>query len=115
MSHGMLKCIGSNVRLKNKFGEGYTLKVNFNQENEEAVTSFVKEILPGSSLAESFPGNFSYSIPSKDLVMSTLISNLLSNKDKVGIKDWGISQTTLEDVFLNIVKHDEGTHAAQPV
>jgi len=110
MSHGILKCIGSNVRLKNKFGEGYTLKLNFDQENEEGITSYVKQILPTSHLAETFPGNFTFSVPTADLKMSYIISTLLAEREKRGIKDWGLSQTTLEDVFLNIVKHDEGAN-----
>ena len=38
MSRGNLKCLGTNVHLKNKFGEGYSLKINFNPENEEIVS-----------------------------------------------------------------------------
>jgi len=107
MSHGALKCLGTNVRLKNKFGEGYTLKVNFEQEDEETVVKFVKQIVPNAEIAETFPGNYSFAIPSANLVMSEVISALLADKGAHGIKDWGLSQTTLEDVFLNIVKHDE--------
>jgi len=109
MSHGRLKCLGSNVRLKNRFGQGYTLRVNFDIEDEELVTGFIKKILPTSELVESFPGNYSYGIPTKDLIMSELLSTMLEQKEKNKIKDWGISQTTLEDVFLNIVKNDEYT------
>jgi len=106
MSHGTLKCIGNNIRLKNKFGEGYSLKINFEPENETKIVEYIKSLLPAAELKEDFPGNFTYSIPSSQLVMSNVISSLLADKD-IGIKDWGLSQTTLEDVFLNIVKNDE--------
>jgi len=32
---------------------------------------------------------------------------MMLTSENSGILDWGISQTTLEDVFLNIVKNDE--------
>jgi len=39
--------------------------------------------------------------------MSELLQEMISHKDSVNIQEWGISQTTLEDVFLNIIKSDE--------
>lgn len=110
MSKGNLKCLGSNVRLKNKFGEGYSLKVNFSPENEELTTGFVKKILPTASPEESFAGNITYRIPSAGFAMSELLTQMIQHKDDAKILDWGVSQTTLEDVFLNIVRSDEAEH-----
>jgi len=107
MSRGCLQCLGSNVRLKNKFGEGYTLKINFNPKDVDQVTSFISSVLPNSKLTESFPGNYTYQIPSEGFSLSSLFNTLVKQKDSVGILDWGVSQTSLEDVFLNIVKRDE--------
>lgn len=128
MSRGCLQCLGSNVRLKNKFGEGYTLKINFNPKDVDQVTSFISSMLPNSKLTESFPGiffnffnfkinliflffsfkgNYTYQIPSEGFSLSSLFNTLVKQKDSVGILDWGVSQTSLEDVFLNIVKRDE--------
>jgi len=107
MSRGNLRCLGSNVRLKNKFGEGYSLKVNFEPENEESVAGFVKSILPTASVEENFAGNCTYHIPAKGFLMSFLIQEMLEHKESAHIADWGVSQTTLEDVFLNIVRADE--------
>jgi len=105
MAHGALQCLGSNIRLKNKYGEGYSLKVNFAQENEEVVVAYVKEILPTAVITETFPGNLTFGIPTSDLVMSQALSSLIADKERSKIRDWGLSQTTLEDVFLNIVKN----------
>jgi len=107
MSKGNLRCLGANVHLKNKFGEGYTLNVNFDPQDEETTTGFLKKILPNATIEESFAGNVSYRIPSKEFVMSDLLSQMIENKEAAKILDWGVSQTTLEDVFLNIVRKDE--------
>jgi len=109
ISRGTMKCLGSNIRLKNKFGAGYSFKINFNPEKADLAKEFVKKILPTAELQESFPGNFTYRIHRQDFVMSSTLQQVLSCKDEYGIRDWGISQTTLEDVFLNIVKNDEST------
>jgi len=111
MSRGALKCLGANVRLKNKFGEGYTLKINFDVEDEELATGYIKKILPQAVLIETFPGNYSYGIPSKDFVISKFLKKMIKKKDKYKIYDWGITQSSLQDVFLNIVKNDEQANA----
>ena len=112
VSKGNLRCVGSNVRLKNRFGEGYSLKINFEHDDEAKNNASIHEIIPNAVLEESFAGNCTYRIPSAGFVMSDVLSKMLQHKEKAGILDWGVSQTTLEDVFLNIVKHDEtdGTH-----
>jgi len=110
ISRGALKCIGTNARLKSKFGAGYTFKINFEPKNEEQATAFMKKVLPQGHLEESFPGNFTYRVDANDFVMSKTLQMVLENKDAFGIRDWGITQTTLEDVFLNIVKNDEVEH-----
>jgi len=105
MSKGLLKAIGSNVRLKNKFGEGYSLKLNVIHEKEEEVIQLISKILPEAELVDHLPGSLTFRV-SKNLKMSQLLTDL-SNFKGGGISDWGLSQTTLEDVFLNIVKKDE--------
>jgi hypothetical protein len=67
----------------------------------------IKSVLPTSVLEDSIPGNYTFRIPTEGFRMSNMLAALLENKEKMGIKDWGISQTSLEDVFLNIVKNDE--------
>ncbi len=67
----------------------------------------IKQVLPSAELEDSMPGNYTYRIPIQGFKMSSMLSALIDNKESMGIKDWGISQTSLEDVFLNIVKNDE--------
>jgi len=110
MSKGQLKVVGTNVRLKSQYGEGYSLKVNFDPERSEELKEYIQSIAPSSHIVDSLPGNYTYQIPAKDFKMSVILSDLIQNKNKL-IKDWGISQTTLEDVFLNIVKADESGHS----
>jgi len=107
MSHGALKCIGPNVRLKNKFGEGYMLKISFEDQMEKKIIKLIKKKLPTAELSESFSGSMTFRIPSKDLVMSSLLKMMIKKKDKFSIYDWGITQSSIQDVFLNIIKNDE--------
>lgn len=44
--------------------------------------------------------------------ISKLLDQMESLKEELNIEDWGISQTSLEEVFLNIVK-DEDADASE--
>jgi len=107
MSKGSLRCVGSNLHLKNKYGQGFTIKFNTNQYKEENAEAFISSVLPTATLIEAIGGSLKYQVARKDLVVSKLFATMMNAGDSSGILDWGISQTTLEDVFLNIVKNDE--------
>lgn len=41
------------------------------------------------------------------LEVSKVFSEMESHKEELGISDWGISQSTLEDVFMEVVGSSE--------
>jgi len=100
-------CLGTQLHLKNRFGEGYTLHVNFSAANEANVLSFVEKLLPTATLMENFAGNCIYQVKRTDLTVSDLFEQMESNRESVGFEDWGVTQTTLEDVFVRIARRDE--------
>lgn len=93
-------CLGTQLHLKNKFGEGYTLHVNFTSENEQNVLNFISELIPDATLMENFAGNCIYQVKKSDLTISNLFEDMEKNKQQVGIIDWGVTQTTYVVSFL---------------
>lgn len=87
-------CLGTQLHLKHKFGEGYTLHVNFKSEDENNVLNFIGELLPDSTLMENFAGNCIYQVKKNDLTISNLFEDMEKNKQEIGIIDWGVTQTT---------------------
>lgn len=72
---------------------------------------YLKKILPKSNLVQEFNGNFIYQVPLENLVVSELFQQIEQVKERFQISgmsnievDWGISQATLEDVFMRIVE-----------
>ncbi len=112
MSKGQLKCIGTSMHLKNKFGSGYRLSVNYATKDEEQVEGYIREITGNRCVINSrFAGNLVFDLP-KSMFAESSISNFMTKledgKQQVGINDWAFAQTTLEDVFMNIIREDEG-------
>jgi ABC-type multidrug transport system ATPase subunit len=112
MSQGKLKCIGTSMHLKNKFGSGYRLSVNYVHQNEEQVDQFIHKLCNDDCVINSrFAGNMVYDLPKSifvDISISDFMAELENGKANVGINDWTFAQSTLEDVFMNIIREDEG-------
>lgn len=106
MVNGQFECIGSPQHLKVKFGRGANLIINFNHEADvAAIKSFVKAELAGSVLREEHVGNVRFEVP-LSLGWSAMFSVMERGRSElVGMDDYTISQSTLEQVFLELAKH----------
>jgi len=112
MSHGKLKCIGNSLHLKNKFGLGYRLNLSTPPEREQEIKQIVEERVRGCELVASTGGNLVYGVPTSSLSqLIPFFQFIEDNKSQEGfiIKDWGMSQTTLEEVFLKVTRNDQST------
>lgn len=69
--------------------------------------SYIEEILPRGKLVTAFNGNIIFKIPLEGFIVSELFEKLEEVKEDLRISDWGISQSSLEDVFMEIVDSSE--------
>lgn len=107
MSHGKVVASGSSLELKAKYGAGYQVKlVCKGAEAEGLVKQKVVDIVPGAKLIDSSAGNMTYSVAPRQLermpALFRWIESLPQNGDGALLEDWGISHTTLEEVFLKL-------------
>uniref|UniRef100_A0A8D0F2N8 ABC transporter domain-containing protein n=1 Tax=Strix occidentalis caurina TaxID=311401 RepID=A0A8D0F2N8_STROC len=99
ISHGRLKCVGSSLFLKKKWGIGYHLSESCDLEN---VTSVVKQYIPNVIFSGHSQYELRYKLPLENVTkFPDLFSGLDSCSDQ-GIINYGVSMTTLEDVFLRL-------------
>ena len=107
VAKGKLMAIGSSVHLKGRFGKGYSLGVNIDGQRDEDVHQFIMKLVPEAELLNSIANTRMYRLKTGSFRVSQLISDLEENKKKVGISDWSLSQTTLEEVFISLCKETE--------
>lgn len=118
MGEGQIRCCGSNLQLKQKFGGGYKLLIEFNSQLEDKLK---KEMLKG---LESY---MLYKITEESDIRMDLIcekdgspnyvdwnpnfvrmfEQLESKKEQFNIATYGFGDTTLEDVFLSVSELNE--------
>ena len=110
ISKGKLQCSGTPLFLKRNYGKGYFLSVT--QDNEfsgnfkiDELTTFIASFVPGAKLHENFGTELTFLLPSAARLTGEF-TNLFQNMEKclqtLGIKSYGISDTTLEEVRLNV-------------
>lgn len=126
MVNGELKCLGNLQHLKSKYGEGYTLMAKLspstqqdqqeetNEITNESLTNqsienkarelidFIKIQFPNSILKESRDGFVNLHINDNSTkVLSSLFSTIENVKAKFSIEYYVVTQTKLEQIFLN--------------
>jgi ABC-type multidrug transport system ATPase subunit len=113
MVNGELKCLGSLQNLKSKYGEGYSLiaKIKLNEANEtdariDLVDKFVSFItshfVDKCKLKESRDGFVNMHINENSAsVLSKMFSLIENNKQEFAIEYYAVTQTKLEQIFLN--------------
>ncbi|XP_014824962.1 PREDICTED: ATP-binding cassette sub-family A member 1-like isoform X2 [Poecilia mexicana] len=106
MVNGRFRCLGSVQHLKNRFGDGYTiiLRVAGPDPDLRLVMEFIEQELPGSTLKEKHRNMLQYQLPSSLTSLARIFSLLSKNKEALSIEDYSVSQTTLDQVFVNFAK-----------
>ncbi|GBF93217.1 ABC transporter A family member [Raphidocelis subcapitata] len=119
MARGRLKAIGSSIRLKQKYGAGYTLAVSVQQPasgdngadalaaRAEGVREFFLARL-GLLPFDEGRCHLHYLVPREQEVrLGAVLSELEARRPEIGASDIQVSLTSLEEVFLTIARKAE--------
>ncbi|XP_027499661.1 ATP-binding cassette sub-family A member 13 [Corapipo altera] len=116
MVNGSFKCLGSPQHIKNRFGDGYSVKVWLSKE-----TSYRRIILdclqlhfPGTQFKGQHLNLLEYHVPRSQGCLAELFRVLENHKVFLQIKHYSISQTTLEQVFINFATQQQRVSHSSP-
>ncbi|GBN11786.1 ATP-binding cassette sub-family A member 3 [Araneus ventricosus] len=104
MAEGEIQCCGSPMFLKQKFGTGYHLHV-VKHENFDltGLTNHLKKYIPEVSLGNELEREISFNLSTNTgSGFGEMFEELENHKEKLGVLSFGITITTMEDVFLNV-------------
>lgn len=106
MINGQFKCIGSPQHLKAKFGNGYKLAIRLRDNTKsDKLLQFMTEAFPSSAVLETHKNLIEYNLPFKDTKLSNVFGQIESNREYLSIKDYSVSQSTLDQIFVNFAKN----------
>uniref|UniRef100_A0A5F8HJQ3 ABC transporter domain-containing protein n=1 Tax=Monodelphis domestica TaxID=13616 RepID=A0A5F8HJQ3_MONDO len=103
ISRGRLKCAGSSLFLKKKWGIGYHLSLHINESCDvERITSLIKNHIPDAKLTAESEEKLLYTLPLERTDKFPDLYSDLDNCTGQSIMNYGVSMTTLTEVFLNL-------------
>ncbi|XP_038013248.1 ATP-binding cassette sub-family A member 10-like [Motacilla alba alba] len=103
ISHGRLKCVGSSLFLKKKWGICYHLRIHVSEScGLENVTALVKQYIPNATFSGHTQYELRYKLPLENVNKFPDLFSGLDGCSEQGIINYGVSMTTLEDVFLRL-------------
>lgn len=119
---GRLRCLGSPLHLKRKYGSGYQLEVRLaklgaqalsagEEDHSGRLTTFLMQLLsPNIQLLEAHEGCYVYQLPScqKDgLSLGQIFTKLKAAKQEQSIEEYSLAQPSLEQVFLRFAREQQ--------
>jgi len=117
MVKGRLRCIGNLQHLKSKFGNGYEMEIKTTTGMVSKVKEAVMEHVACASIYEEYGGHLKFRVviergDSAGTLLSTIFSFLEESKEYLGISEYSVCQTTLEQLFLAISRQEEEASSA---
>jgi len=108
MSAGRLVAVGAPSGLVLNLSTGYRLTASLPAARVEALGAVVRGELAADAvlLPDSLGGSVTFSLP-RSVHLGRVFDVMEASRERLGVDDWGVSQSTLEDVFISIVERDE--------
>jgi ATP-binding cassette subfamily A (ABC1) protein 3 len=102
MTAGELQCCGSSFFLKRKYGTGYYLILDVAPECQpDRITALLKKYIPHIAVKSYVGSELSYQLSERDsYVFEKMLKDLESNVSSLNVQSYGVSLTTLEEVFM---------------
>ncbi|KAJ8922450.1 hypothetical protein NQ315_004397 [Exocentrus adspersus] len=104
MAGGELQCCGSSFFLKKKYGAGYSLILDKSRECDTGrVTHLLRKHIPDIEIHSNVGSELTYLLTeSQSSHFETMLKDLEDHSEALGVRSYGISLTTLEEVFMKV-------------
>uniref|UniRef100_A0A7N4V510 ABC transporter domain-containing protein n=1 Tax=Sarcophilus harrisii TaxID=9305 RepID=A0A7N4V510_SARHA len=106
MAKGELQCCGSSLFLKHKYGAGYHLIIVKEPRcNIEEISHLILNYVPTATMESNVAAELSFILPKESSYkFESLFTELEEKQTELGIASYGVSVTTMEEVFLRVSK-----------
>ncbi|XP_008580260.1 PREDICTED: ATP-binding cassette sub-family A member 3-like, partial [Galeopterus variegatus] len=104
LTKGELQCCGSSLFLKQKYGGGYYMTLLKKPHcNTEDISHLIYHHIPNAVLESSIGEELTFIFPKENVYrFESLFTDLELRQTELGISSFGVSVTTMEDVFIRV-------------
>lgn len=102
MNHGEIKCCGSPIFLKNRFGQGFQIRIMKQADFDmKQLSAMIDNHLNDYKVETNVAAEVNVSVPFEKMkILPNLLSEIEKNKNRLKIDSYSISSSTIEEVFL---------------
>nr|XP_022911475.1 ATP-binding cassette sub-family A member 3-like isoform X1 [Onthophagus taurus] len=104
MAGGQLQCCGSSFFLKKKYGAGYHLVMEKSADCDvDDVTDLLSKYIPSITVNSNVGSELTYVLAKEESEnFEKMLQDIENNSETLGISNFGISLTTMEEVFMKV-------------
>ncbi|KAG6555863.1 hypothetical protein Mapa_002504 [Marchantia paleacea] len=102
--NGQLQCIGDSRELTSRYGGVYVLTMTTPVEDEQEVIDLVETLSRHSQKIYGLAGTQKFELPKAEVQIARVFATVERAKQRLRIQAWGISDTSLEDVFIKVAR-----------
>ncbi|KAL3658018.1 hypothetical protein V7S43_017060 [Phytophthora oleae] len=113
MAEGQLRCCGSSLFLKNRYGAGYNFTLVKSSDpaapcKEAQLQSLVTSRVPAAKVLSNVGAEIAFQLPLDSTAsFPQLFEELDEKMRELGVLSYGISVTTLEEVFIKVAEAND--------
>nr|QNH67856.1 ATP-binding cassette transporter subfamily A member 1-like protein X2 [Brachionus rotundiformis] len=102
MVNGRFRCLGSPQHLKSKYGNGYRIVLKIqNSDKNESILDLIRENFTSPNIKDIHRDSIEFNLPFESNKLSHIFGVLEENKNNFQIQDYSISQSSLDQIFVN--------------
>lgn len=98
------------MQLKARYGGTRILTITTSPEHEEEVEKLVGQISPGYTRIYSVSGTQKFALPRKEVGLGQVFGAVEMARCAFPVLGWGVADTTLEEVFIQVAKEARAFH-----
>lgn len=116
MAQGNLKCIGTQKELRERYGSTYELTFTVPKgtpKTDNALHNYLLKHGPSTTPVSNFGDSRVFTVDKSDLDLADLFEVILQGRSRNLYVEWGIQNTSLDEVFIAITAESEGVGAGE--
>ena len=104
--NGRLACIGDPKSLTARFGGYLSYTITTAPHQKASAAAMVRKMSPSARLVYALGGNQRYELPLTEVDVEMVFRRMeeIKLKGEIEVLDWGVSNATLEEVFIKIIR-----------
>ncbi|KAJ6411613.1 hypothetical protein OIU84_008238 [Salix udensis] len=107
---GSLQCVGNPKELRGRYGGSYVFTMTTSVNDEQEVEQMVRRLSPGAEKTYEMAGTQKFEMPKQEVSIADVFEAVEVAKSRFPVYAWGLSDTTLEDVFIKVANSAQQFH-----